>query len=151
MSSDDEKEPENKKFSEKDRCYRCGLQGHYGYDCDKFHGKSTRSEKVRKHKRSYKDDDKCYECGVEGHYGYDCPERILRVREGELEANKKISGRASPRYDDYKIESRDRSRSRSPAHQNRRPRHKSRSDKDEKIIAKSKSKNVRNIRNLWSL
>ena len=49
---DSVKKNKKKGFSSEDRCYRCGLKGHYGYDCDKFHGRSLKSEK-EKPKRNF--------------------------------------------------------------------------------------------------
>ena len=48
----DSEKKKKKGFSSEDRCYRCGLRGHYGYDCDKFHGRSLKSEK-EKPKRNF--------------------------------------------------------------------------------------------------
>merc|ERR1739838_481721 len=148
----EEKRKRKKEYSSNDRCYRCGLKGHYGYDCDMIHGKSLQSEKSYRNKRPihernvFNNDDKCYECGESGHYGYDCQVRLKGIRSGQRVEQK---GRASPTYDDYdpnmpergfrrRSSSRSRSRSRSPI---------KKEEKVEKEEVKIKSKNVRNIQN----
>jgi len=150
MSDKEEKNEKSEKkkpvgFSDQHRCYRCGIKGHYGYDCDLLNGKTAKSEK-KKTKKFFEPDHTCYECGKKGHYAYDCVKRLIREREGDFKKGEKPSGRASPTYDEYFYDengvvpksSRSRDRSRSP----QRP---------IEVKIKRKSKNIQNIRSLWQI
>lgn len=171
--AEDKKEAktEAKPFNEQDRCFRCGIKGHYSYDCSQFHGLTSQSEKRKAKPKSFDTEDTCYECGKTGHYAYDCEKRLIRERKGEYKKGEQPRGRASPTYDEYDgdtvpkgqktVRKRSRSRSRSPIDR------KTPIDRNNKnfqppieeaqpplspgIKLKRKSKNVQNIRSLWNL